>query len=130
MYIRFNQITVIFSQICFCGNCPKTTIFKQTLIWLYLLQFILDKNQILVLKRSISGFPQKSEIKIPWLFPDFSLTKFIFSWPFLLLNKKITNVKYKVPTMCCTQNTCNKQYVNVCFKISPPVCVVHFYNLF
>jgi len=31
--------------------------------------------------RQITGFPQRWEIKIPWLFPDFSLTKTIFPWP-------------------------------------------------
>ena len=28
-----------------------------------------------------TGFPQIIESKIPWLFPDFSLTKFKFPWP-------------------------------------------------
>ena len=29
----------------------------------------------------VTGFPQRWEIEIPWLFPDFSLTKTIFPWP-------------------------------------------------
>ena len=39
------------------------------------------QGYFLTLKRALIMYPQRWEIKIPWLFPDFSLTKTIFPWP-------------------------------------------------